>query len=219
MISNTSYSGGDSDVKKVHLYIYMILETFLGFFIILSLALDKWFNYCYYSFGIHRIYTISSDGAMSDRFISELQDTCEDHDSYKDSTEEVCDDFCDNLDKIAYASNAIITLSTFTLILIFVNLVLYYTRLVKPDYRVRIKSGFIFGFLIHFMQFFFYLLGMILYGGIGQMHNFDDPDCDDSGNCDDFTVKGGLAIAITTCIVMLPIVLYGFIFTRKAFIE
>lgn len=217
MISNTSYSNSDSNVKRVHLYVYMVLEVFLGFFIILSLALDKWFNYCVISFGIHRVYPIDSDDCMTERFISELQDTCDDDDdsSFYDS---VCEDLCDNIDKIRSGSDAVITMSAFTLFLIFVTLVLYYTRLVKPDFRIRIQNSIISGILFNFLQLFLYVLGLILYGGIGQMHNLDDPDCDNSGSadCDDFTVRGGLAIAIVTAILMLPISIYGFIVTRKA---
>jgi hypothetical protein len=215
MISNTSYSTGDSNINRVHLYVYMALEVFLGFFIILSLSLDKWFNYCVFSFGIHRIYTIDSDAGSTDRFISELQDTCDDYDN---AFEAVCEDLCDNIDRLRSASDAIISMSAFTLFLIFVTLVLYYTRLVKPDFRISIRNSIISGFLFNFLQLILYVFGLILYGGIGQMHNYDDPDCDYAGgaDCDDFTVRGGLAIAIVTAILMLPISIYGFFATRKA---
>ena len=218
MISNTSYSDGDSNVKRVHLYVYMGLEMFLGFFIILSLALDKWFNYCVYSFGIHRVYPIDSDAGSSDRFISELQDTCDDN---EDGYDNLCEDLCDNIDRLRHASDAVISMSAFTLFLIFVTLLLYYTRLVKPDFRIRIGNSFISGLLFNFLQMFLYVFGLILYGGIGQMHNYEDPDCDYAGGleCDDFKVKGGLAIAITTAILMLPISIYGFFTTRKALID
>lgn len=218
MISNTSYSNSDSNVKRVHLYIYMALEVFLGFFIILSLALDKWFNYCVISFGIHRIYPIDSDAGLSDRFIYELQDTCDDDDdAITDYYDFICEDLCDNIDRIRSASDAVISMSAFTLFLIFVTLVLYYTRLVKQDFRISIGNSIISGFLFNFLQLILYVFGLILYGGIGQMHNFDDPDCDKTSNdCDDFEVKGGLAIAIVTAILMLPISIYGFIATRKA---
>jgi len=200
--------------QKLHLIIFIALELIFGILIIVSLSVT-WFNYCLWEFGVVDVEFIDGDqkGFYSPDTIDEMQDDTCDDDNIKNYLDAMCDEFCDNVDQIRSASDAMITFATFTLVVMLATIVVYGLRI----FTERVKFKFV--PFISVIQCPIYLFGMILYGGIGKFTNFDDEDCYSNYDCDDYTVKAGLGLAIFIVIALVPINLYGFFFTRKAFLD
>lgn len=200
--------------QKLHLILFIVLELIFGILIIVSLSVT-WFNYCLWEFGVVNVEFLDDDysGLHNPDTIEEIQDDTCDDDYDESALDSICEDFCDNVDQIKSASDAMITLATFTLVVIAATILVYGVRL----FTERVKFKFV--PFISISQFFFYLLGMILYGAIGKFTEFEDEDCPSYYDCDDYEVKAGLGLAIFIVIALLPINLYGFFFTRKAFLN
>ena len=212
----TSYQSTDTSGRtKLHIVIYLLLELIFSVLIIVSLSIT-WFNYCLWEFEVVDVEFIDDDfrGFDNPDNISDiLDDSCDDSEDYLDL---LCPDFCDNADQIKSANDAIIVLSTFSLIIMVVTILLYAVRLCTEKLKFKIVP------FIALLQAPVYLFGMILYGAIGKFTEFDDNNCGDvsgSYDCDDYEVKGGLGLAIFIVIALVPVNVYGFWFTRKAFFD
>lgn len=205
------YSSVDSsNFNRVHLVVYIVLEVIIGTMIVVALCLN-WFNYCYWEFGIYEVDFIDSDlkGFDDPDTITEVQtNSCDD---YETTLNRHCNDFCDNIAYIKAGSDVMLVLSCFTLVCILTTLVFYTVRLFYRDYRFRILP------FITILQSFVYILSVSLYVIILDFNDYDDPEgCDDS--CDDYTMKSGTILSFANAGVLFAFNIYGFIFTRKAFI-
>jgi hypothetical protein len=94
------------------------------------------------------------------------------------------------------------------------NIAFYLIRVFYEDFRLRGIP-----LICSFVQLFLWVIGVILYGAKGNFQDFDDEECDNYADCEDFEVLGGLVLAFVNMILLTILNLYAVLFTRKAFTD
>jgi hypothetical protein len=197
----------DTRAIRVHLYFYALCQFIAGIIAIIAASL-YWFRYCIFDFGLYVVDDIYSNISLDYDDIPEVQDGCDDGDF--DSIEDYfCEDFCDHVDDIRQGSDAMITLTSFTLLLLLLNILLVLVRICKQSFRPKIVPIIVGG-----LSSILYLLGFIIYLGSTNFSSFDDTEGDD---IEDLDVYGAVYMAGFLAFTMILIQIYGIICTRKAY--
>lgn len=181
--------------------------------VVISATSLYWFRYCIFDFGLNKVSDIYSNVDLDCDDISDVQDNCDDisyDGDYYIDPENFCEDFCDNVDNIKEGSDAMITLTSFTLVLLLVNIILVLIRACKQRFRPKCVPIVIGG-----LSAALYALGFIIYMSIANFDSFED--CENDDICEDFEVYGGIILSGLVMITMVIIQIYGFITTRKAY--
>ena len=209
---DSEYKKHEPDTHKPYLVGYIACELVAGILMIVCLAL-KWISYCIFDFGLYSVYDMDGDFKYGNEIITDVQDDCDDK-RYVEFNDSYCTDFCSNVDRIQRASNLMIIFGSISLFFVGLNITFYTLRFFYQDFRLRGIP-----LICSFMQFFMWDLGIILYGAKGNFQDFDDEECDNYANCENFQVLAGLVIAFLLMVLLFLVNLYALLFTRKAFTE
>lgn len=217
------YSANEPQSYKTHFFAYVILQVMLGVTIILA-ASSYWFKYCIFNFGLYSVDDIYSDVEFDDETISDIQEDCgndkfnaftvQDDDGIIRylSIDYACKGFCDNIDSIRGASDAMIVMTTFTLLCLVLNVAISTANIIRPG-LVNKWVHTILGSCASLL----YLFGICIYVGIGDFSGFIE--CESTYfNCEDFEVSGGLILGPLIAAALIGVTFYGFAFTQKDFL-
>jgi hypothetical protein len=206
------YKNQEPDSYKPFLIGYIAGEVLLAILMIVSLALE-WISYCIFDFGLYAVYDTDGDFKYGNNVITDVQDDCDDK-RYVEFNDLYCTDFCSNVDRIQRASNFMIIFGSIALFFVGLNIAFYLIRVFYEDFRLRGIP-----LICSFVQLFLWVIGVILYGAKGNFQDFDDEECDNYADCEDFEVLGGLVLAFVNMILLTILNLYAVLFTRKAFTD
>lgn len=198
---------GDNRAQRVHLYFYALCQFIAGIIAIIVASL-YWFRYCIFDFGLNFVDDIYSNADLDCDDIPDVQDKCDDGD-FDIFDNYYCEDFCDHVDDIKKGSDAMITLTSFTLLFLVVNILLVLVRICKQSFRPKVAPIIIGG-----LSSLLYLLGFIIYLGYTDFSSYDDTKGDD---IEDLKVYGAVYLSGFLALSMVLIQLYGVICTRKAY--
>lgn len=220
VVINMYYSANETQSCKTHLFAYVILQMLLGIAIILA-ASSYWFKYCVFNFGLYSVDDIYSDIEFDDETISDIQEDCSNDkfDSFTVQDDDgiirylsinyACKGFCDNIDSIRGASNAMIVMTSFTLVCLVLNVAISIANIIRPG----VVDKWVYTILGSSASLL-YLLGICIYVGIGDFSGYNE--CESAYfNCEDFEVRGGLILGPLIGAGLIGVTFYGFAFTQK----
>ena len=198
---------GDSKTARIHLFCYAICQFSAGILAIIAASL-YWFRYCVLDFGLNMVDDIYSNIDLDYDDISDVQDDCDD--GYFDGIEDAfCEDFCDHVDDAKTGGDAMIVLTSLTLLLLLVNIILVLVRTCKQSFRPKLAP-----IIIGWISSILYLLGFIIYLGATNFSSFDETEGED---IEDLHVYGAVYLSGFLAALMVLIQIYGLIWTRKAY--
>mmetsp|Transcript_7337 Transcript_7337/g.13590 ORF Transcript_7337/g.13590 Transcript_7337/m.13590 type:complete len:214 (+) Transcript_7337:673-1314(+) len=169
---------------------YIALQVLVGALIIASCAVERWYKYCWWYFGL--VYAENTDD-YEDRFDDEDNIDDVDNDAcnkYQHMVENSCDDFCGSVKKFQAGGILMILFSSLTLLNIGVLIIIHSIYLCRPSFRFKhVIWVSVLQPILYFGGFFSLLFYGQLYD-LGTTHNrdgFPEPS--------DFKIELGLVLA------------------------
>ena len=200
---------------RLHLFIYIGVQTAIVIMMIVDLALNKWFHYCYWDFGLEHVEPIHAGaGYLDDDTIAELiNDICDN----SDSLYAWCPEFCSNADNFEGAGGAMIFFGVITLIAALAAIICHALALREKQFRHWIVWVWL------SLPACFWLLGTIIYGSVTNLAGIDDVN-KSHGDRDDHQYEpknadpeAGLILCAFIVVFQVFLLLYALLTTRKNF--
>lgn len=198
-------------INKKPLYYYIGFQIFALGLIIASLAIKRWYNYCFFEFGLVEINELDEDLDLDISTVVDLQDDICEIDFNEDWVEIYCPDFCDYVNDLQAASVLYIVFSSICLGVIAFGIFVYVLKVTSSECY--------WGYVgcVHITQILTMSLAMLLFGAVGNYHNIKDTEYDPPTDCEDFSFKEGFIFSLVTTFIVLVGNVLGYIFTRKLF--
>lgn len=196
--------------SKIHMATFILLQCILIGLTITDLALYRWFDYCYWEFGLLRVDDCDPDNTFGYDWRWDIDDhVCSDN-SNQDYVENQCEDFCDNLTDIKHATDAMLACGSLCVGLQAATVIIYFLNLSKGWFQSNLV------FVLLGIQTLLFPAGLSFFFGLGKFNDYErvslDPEMIDVRN---FTWEVGIILAICICILLPIFNLYGFLATRK----
>ncbi|OMJ78939.1 hypothetical protein SteCoe_21161 [Stentor coeruleus] len=193
---------------KCHLICFFLLSFTTLLLGIICLCLSVWIHYCWWDIGLTQAKNTSQiihfDG---EKTISEAhEDACG---QLKDLVERSCPNACEYLDHFKSAGKVMIIFGSLSLIILFWCCLVVLIRLCK----IRISGK----FLIPVPgSFALWLIGFCAYAGTAGLGRLDSPNNKAEYNftADEYKIKVGVAIGITTIFMQFFVGIYGWVKIR-----
>lgn len=200
------YTSLSEPPPRFHILLYLGSVSILVVFVVIDLALNEWFKYCYFKIGLVNA-ECSLTGFSNEHTMSDVRDDFCNGGSNEKYIEISCPSFCDNVKNFEVAGGMMIAFSIFTLaglgLVILMHLMLLCMK------RVNFKLAWMFMIL----PLFSYMLGFIIYCVVGDVSGLKGVRSE-SGSVN-FEWKGGMIFAVIIIIFMGANLVHGMIFTRK----
>ena len=219
-IGEIMYTALSEEINKLHVYINLLATVILSVFCVVDMALEDWFEYCYWNIGLVKANPFG-DYFSGESTIADAHDDACDSSDVKTIIEHLCPDLCDNLKHSELSGGFLITFGVFTIISFIFVFLLHLLLLCKKRVNMR------FTWTLLFAPILFWLLGFVLYCSIIQTSDIrGTKDIDDEPNKktwkflfgrspSDFQMEGGMIFAIIILIFMAFHLAHGLIFTRR----
>ena len=209
---------GELNFTSRYMYLgYGICSFLLIICIIVNMSLHKWFEYCFWEFGLFYGGKIYDEIALHDEYtiFDVHSDACG---SVKLVYEEVCPDLCDYLYRFAGAGGAMIF---FGIICLIFHLILMWAHCVKSSQsKLKIK----FFWIILFCPTILYTLGLVLYISILNPLGVEDTGQSSSNKAiqlenqpKDIALGPGFWMAVVLVGVQAAQAVFGLLKTREGF--
>ena len=204
------YTNLDEPPPKFHILIYIGSTLVLGLFAIIDLALQEWFKYCYFNFGL--IYGDSTfDGYSNENTISDIKDDFCNGGAIETYIKNACPGFCDNVDHFQTAGGLMIAFSIFTFIGFCFTLIMHIMLLCRK------RISFRFSWLFMILPFVSYFAGFVFYCIAADTSNIKGvkkapPQVSNPKN---FKWEGGMIFAVIIIVFLCANMVHGLIFTKR----
>lgn len=214
------YTPLSEDINKLHVFINIVSTIVLSVFCVVDMALENWFEYCYWNIGLIKADPFgdyfSGESTISDAH----DDACDSHD-IKTVIQDICPDLCDNLDNAKLSGGFLIAFGVLTILSFIFVFLIHVLLLCKKKVNMR------FSWTILFTPLLFWLGGFVLFcsiidtSGIRSTKDIDDQPNKKSleylfgRSPSDFEMQGGMIFAIIIIIFMAIHLGHGLIFTRR----
>ena len=198
--------------ERLHLIIYSSVQLVLIVLLIICLALNDWFKYCFWEFGL--VYAHSFRWRIRDVYddttISGVRDDwCED----SDSVEYFCPSFCTYISSFESAGGFMVFIGVVTLLSAVATVVMHVLALFGRPLKhwlvwvwMPLPAG-------------LWLLGTVIYGGVTNLAGIDDVRGHHPYDPKNAEVEGGLILCAILVVLQCFLLLYGLLTSRKAFIR
>jgi len=193
---------------KKFLIIYVVLALILLILTIVNLALNDWYEYCFWKFGLVSAEPIDSDlGASKKDTIGAVKDAIcgSDEDGY----DSFCPGVCGNLKGFRDGGAVMIFFSVLALITTLGSGALHVLAIIGRSWKSKLYWVWI------NLPLGVWLLGTIIYGIVANIGSIDKT----KGIANDVKVEGGVGLCIFLVLFHIAVNVYAMIFTRKAFLE
>lgn len=197
-------------INKKPLYIYLGFEVLALGLIITSLSLKRWYNYCFFEFGLVDINELNEKLDLDIDNVVDLQDDMCEIDFNEDWIELYCPNFCDYVEGLQAASVLYIVFSSMCLAGIAFGIFVYVLKVMNSDCY--------WGYVgcLHITQILFMSLALLLFGSVGKFHDIKSTN-DAPTECEDFSFKEGFIFSIVTGFIVITGNVLGYMFTKKSF--
>ncbi|OMJ65101.1 hypothetical protein SteCoe_39303 [Stentor coeruleus] len=203
------YTRLNEDPPKLHIFIYLASALILVVSCAVDIALDEWFEYCFWYFNLFYA-NVENSTFSGDHSISHLHDDACDESDDRDFIQAVCPEFCDNLDKFQTAGIIMIVFTGLTFFALILVISMHFMLLFKK--RLNYK----FAWLFMILPLLTYMLGFIFYCIVADVSGIRGTKGSQGfGNPKDFEWKEGMILAVIIIVFMGFNLAHGMIFTRK----
>lgn len=199
-----------SGPSRVHLMVYIGVQVVLIALIITCLALNEWFKYCFWEFGLvyaHSFYP-SLQEANDDTTIADVRSDFCDQDTWVDN---YCPEFCSYISGFQSAGGFMVFIGVITLLCAVTTVVFHALALAGRP----LKHWLVWVWLS--LPGTLWLLGTIIYGGVTNLVGINSVHRDKDLRAKDAEVKGGLVLCALIVVFQAFLLLYAMLTTRKAF--
>ncbi|CAG9310372.1 unnamed protein product [Blepharisma stoltei] len=198
-------------VAKYHHIIYISASAIIFILIIVDLALNRWFSYCWWDFGLIYAGTFTDfENLQNENSISDVKsDACG---SLKGLIEGSCPDFCDYIDDFQSAGAVMVFSGIATLISIAACIFFHFLAFNRSAFRFRVMWVFL------IMPTFWYSLGYVIYLGVGKFGDIKSTSSQ-RFKSENFEMKEGMILAIVVISLNVMLMAYSFIKTKRAFLS
>jgi hypothetical protein len=205
----------NSRSERVIYIIYIILQFITLTLAIVDLALNRWFQYCYWHFGLVYAESFTEYSELdNEETISDVKDDVCDDSYLQEEVERSCSNFCDYIDKFRQAGVVMIVFGLGSLVLLVINVLMHLLKL--HTQRKRLPEALV--VVCCFGQPALYAVGLLLYSTIGELNDLEDAEGPSTGANEyprDYKAESGIKLAYAVGILSACVAIYAFFLTKN----
>lgn len=205
----------NSRLERAKYIVYFLLQFITLILIIVDLALNRWFQYCYWHFGLVYATSFTEYTELdNESAISDVRDDVCDDDKVQQEVENSCSNFCEFVDQFRAAGVVMIVFAVGSIMILIVNIVLHVWK-INAEHK---KLPDILVVICFFAQPGMFAIGLLLYATISGVNDLEEVDNPASGGNEyprDFKTESGLKLGYAVGILSGFISIYAFFLTKK----
>lgn len=195
--------GGPS--SKTPFLIYIVGAVILLVLSTVALALNDWVTYCFYQFGLTKVWLKNGDDISGDTStIGDLRDLlCTGE--LESVVDGFCPDFCSNILHMKHAGGAMLGLGIASILLLAGSGVIFALGFFGKHVNSLLAT------IVAMLPAVFWIAGLAVYIGISDFPAFDST----SNGATDLGFDGGFGLACAVAGLLIVLALLGMVFSRK----
>lgn len=204
----------DTLKERSHLMLYSLLQLTCIVLSFTSVALPKWFSYCWFSFNIANAHNEKiPDWTWDESVISTYDGFCNVIDDH--IVEHYCPGFCDSVEQFGKAGGTLAFFLLYSIILSLCTMSLHLFRFFRPGFKSLIA------YIIVPIPSVPFILGLSLYFYLGNFFFIktvkDSDECGDLNQMD-LKIEEGLVVLLLAAALQVFLTLQAYFVTRKLFV-